>query len=101
GTSEDHQGGSGVEPQERGHPADPLLDQPAEEEAAAGGDVVADEELGIPEVPGEEQASPHAAERHPVPSLIRGVDVLLAAGIVELRGAPPADEVRGRCVAAV
>src|SRR5262249_35190402 len=97
----DDEVGITVEPQKGREPADALLDESAEEDAARRGDVAADQQIEIAELPGEQRAAPETAERDAVASLVGVILVLLTFGIVELARAAADHDVGARFLAEV
>src|SRR5271155_1027512 len=76
---------------ERRDRADTVVDIPAQQDAAAGYDILGDQQVDVAVVEAEEQASPEAADRHAAVALVEVVNIIVAAWIIEL-GRPAVDD---------
>jgi hypothetical protein len=82
-----------VETQEGGDRPYPLLDGTTKHDPAGVGDIVADQDVQVLEIPREQHPSSNPTHGHTARALVGRVDVVFPIRIVELRGAPPDDDV--------
>jgi len=83
-TIDRHDVGILVELEEGCHLVDPVLDPPTEQHPALVGGIARQHESRAGRGPAEDQAAPEVGELHAAVSTVAGVDVLLAARVVEL-----------------
>src|SRR6516164_3190391 len=80
---------------------DAVLDVAMKHDPALAGDVAAEQNVDVVELPGEQRAPRGLADRNTIRTVIRRIDVVLALGIVELRRAGPDDDVAVRALAEI
>src|SRR4029079_7743304 len=77
-----------IQAQKRSDRLHPLLDGAPEHDPAFAGDVAADQNVWIVEEPSKESSAGDPVHWHAPRAIVARVDVLLALGVIELRGAP-------------
>ena len=80
-----HQVGVGVEEEEGGHLAHPLVDVAVEQQPAVRLQGGGEQQVEVGQVPGEEQAPGERPHPHPAVALVGALGVVRPAGVVELR----------------